>query len=124
MQEYKPGDIVWTDLTIPNAEEVKDFYKGVVGWEIQPLSMGEYDDYVMKTAEEGTGVAGVCHARGTNAGLPPQWLVYVAVSDVNTSAKRCVEMGGKVLDGPRKMGDKDFACLQDPAGAVLAIISV
>ncbi|MCD6063584.1 MAG: Glyoxalase/bleomycin resistance protein/dioxygenase [Flavipsychrobacter sp.] len=123
MEQYKQGDIVWTDLTIPNAESVKDFYKDVVGWDVDPLSMGEYDDYVMKTAE-GTGVAGVCHARGTNANIPPQWLVYVAVPDVEGSAKRCVEMGGKVLDGPRKMGNKDFACIQDPAGAVLALISL
>ena len=123
MEQYKQGDIVWTDLTVPDATLVKDFYKAVTGWEVKPLSMGEYDDYVMETTE-GTGVAGVCHARGSNANIPPQWLVYVAVEDVEGAAKRCTEMGGKVLDGPRKMGDKDFACIQDPAGAVLALISL
>ncbi|WP_276133411.1 VOC family protein [Polluticoccus soli] len=123
MEQYKQGDIVWTDLTVPNAKQVRDFYKAVTGWEVQPLSMGEYDDYVMKTAE-GTAVAGVCHTRGSNTNMPPQWMVYVAVEDVAGAAKQCTEMGGKVLDGPRKMGDKDFACIQDPAGAVLALISI
>jgi predicted enzyme related to lactoylglutathione lyase len=121
--QYKLGDIGWTDLTIPNAEEVKDFYQSVVGWQVEPLSMGDYDDYVMKTAE-GTGVAGVCHARGSNANIPPQWLIYVSVADVAESVKQCLAKGGKVVDGPRKMGKQDFAVIQDPAGAVLAIISI
>jgi uncharacterized protein len=125
MEQYKPGDIVWTDLTVPNATEVRDFYTQVTGWQQEPLSManGEYEDYVIKTSE-GTPVAGICHARGSNANLPPQWLVYVAVADVNKSAATCTEMGGKVIEGPRKMGDKDFCVIQDPAGAVLALISI
>jgi uncharacterized protein len=125
MQQYKPGDIVWTDLTVENATEIRDFYTQVTGWQQEPLSManGEYEDYVIKTSE-GTPVAGVCHARGSNANLPAQWLVYVAVEDVNKSAETCTAMGGKVLDGPRKMGGKDFCVIQDPAGAVLALITV
>jgi predicted enzyme related to lactoylglutathione lyase len=31
-----------------------------------------------------------------------------------------IELGGKVLDGPRAMGGK-FACIQDPAGAICAL---
>jgi len=26
-------------------------------------------------------VAGICHARGANANLPAQWLIYVAVQE-------------------------------------------
>ena len=29
--------ILWTDLTIPNAEGVRDSYKALVGWECWPL---------------------------------------------------------------------------------------
>jgi len=125
MQQYKPGDIVWTDLTVENATEIRDFYTKVTGWQQEPLSMagGAYEDYVIKTTE-GTPVAGICHARGSNAALPAQWLVYVAVEDVNQSAQTCTEMGGKIIDGPRKMGEKDFCVIQDPAGAVLALITV
>jgi predicted enzyme related to lactoylglutathione lyase len=121
--EYKQGDIVWTDLTVQNAIELKEFYREVAGWDVEPHGMGDYDDYVMKTSE-GTGVAGVCHARGSNANIPPQWLVYVAVENVQDRVDRCMKLGGKVIDGPRKMGNKDFACIQDPAGAVLALISI
>jgi uncharacterized protein len=119
--EYKAGEIVWTDLTIDNATDVKEFYERVVGWKSSPLSMGTYDDYLIKTGDEKV-VAGICHARGSNANLPAQWLVYVAVEDVTASAAACEALGGKLLDGPRKMNGKDFCVIQDPAGAVMALI--
>ena len=33
------GPILWTDLTIPSAEEVRDSYKAVVGWECWPVDI-------------------------------------------------------------------------------------
>lgn len=120
--EYQQGEIVWTDLTIDNAEEVKDFYTQVTGWKSMGLDMKGYEDYVISTPGDKP-VAGICHARGSNANIPPQWLVYVAVDDVQASIDACKRMGGKVIDGPRKMDKRDFCVIQDPAGAVLALIS-
>lgn len=120
--ESKIGSVVWRDLTVPDAETVRDFYAQVVGWETQPHDMGDYEDYVMLAPGTSDGVAGVCHARGTNANIPPQWIVYVTVANVEASAARCVELGGAVLDGPRPMGAKPFCIVRDPAGAVLGLI--
>ncbi len=117
------GDIVWHDLTIENAEEVKDFYTQVVGWRPAAASMGEYDDYNMNKPESGDCAAGVCHARGGNAGLPAQWLMYVKVVDANKSAAQCVALGGKVLAGPTTMSGDTYYTIEDPAGAVMAIFS-
>lgn len=116
------GQVVWRDLTVPDAPALRDFYAAVVGWEVQPHDMGAYEDYVMVAPGSGDGVAGVCHARGTNANVPPQWIVYVNVADVEASATRCVELGGEVLDGPRPMGGSPFCIVRDPAGAVLGLI--
>jgi predicted enzyme related to lactoylglutathione lyase len=55
--------------------------------------------------------------------VPAQWLIYINVESVAESARLCAEMGGEVLDGPRKMGDLDFCVIRDPAGAVAALIS-
>ena len=43
----KPGTISWTDLTVENAEEVRDFYQEVVGWDAHPVDMGQYTDFGM-----------------------------------------------------------------------------
>ena len=115
------GTIAWTDLTVPNADEVRDFYAAVTGWKPEPVSMGDYSDYVM-APPDGQGVAGVCHARGVNADIPPQWLIYITVADVDESIRQCQERGGKVIAGPKKMGGNRYCVIQDPAGAVAGLI--
>lgn len=117
------GTIGWHDLTVENADEVRDFYAGVVGWEPAPVDMGGYNDYTM-APPGGDPVGGVCHARGSNEGLPVQWLMYVTVADADAGARRCVELGGKVLAGPKSLGTTARYCvIEDPAGAVLALYS-
>jgi predicted enzyme related to lactoylglutathione lyase len=117
-----PGSIIWTDLTVPDAEKVRDFYAGVVGWTSDPVSMGDYDDFNMKSAATGDLIAGVCHARGPNASLPAHWMMYVAVEDLDASTARCTELGGKVLVAPKGMGQHGRYCvIEDPAGAVMAL---
>ncbi len=118
------GTITWTDLTVANAEAMRDFYSNVVGWKSSPVDMGGYNDYNMNTLESGKTAAGICHTRGVNAELPPQWLVYITVEDVDKSAARCVELGGKVIAGPKGMGGHGRYCvIQDPAGAVAALFT-
>ncbi len=114
------GQIHWRDLTVGNAEEIKDFYTKVVGWKASEHDMGTYHDFDIKTPA-GETVTGICHAKGTNALLPPQWLMYVKVESVKESADSCIEHGGQILDGPRYMGEMFFCVIKDPAGAVLAI---
>jgi hypothetical protein len=59
-----------------------------------------------------------------HADLPPQWLIHITVPDVDASASRCVERGGKVVAGPRGMGSYGRYCvIQDPAGAVAALFA-
>lgn len=113
------GSIGWIDLTVPDAEKVRDFYVDVVGWKAEALDMGGYSDFVMAEPASGKGVAGVCHARGGNADIPPVWMVYFIVADLDASLAKVVERGGKQLGEIRKMGEKDRYCpIQDPAGAV------
>ena len=119
----KIGVIEWRDLTVQDAESIKDFYSSVVGWGSSAESMGDYDDYNMTIPNSSDTVAGICHARGSNSKLPSQWLMYVRVEDVSASAERCKDLGGTVMDGPRIMGSIQFCVIRDPEGAVLALIS-
>jgi hypothetical protein len=116
----KIGTIGWHDLTVPNAPAVRDFYQAVVGWRPEPVDMGSYSDFTMLTPT-GEGVAGVCHARGGNADVPPQWLMYVVVEDIDRSAVKCTELGGAVLVGPKPVSGGRFCVIRDPAGAVCAL---
>ncbi len=118
------GTICWTDLTVENAEEIRGFYSDVVGWKPDSVDMGGYNDFNMNAPATGKAIAGICHARGTNANLPAQWLMYITVDDVDRSAKRCTDLGGTVLVGPKSLGGHGRYCvIQDPAGAVAALIT-
>lgn len=121
-EQSQVGKAGWMDLTVEDAPAVRDFYAAVVGWEPQPVSMGDYSDFNMALPESGEPVAGVCHARGSNAGLPPVWLVYWVVADLEASVEACRQGGGEVVAGPRGMGGQGrYAVLRDPAGAPFAL---
>jgi predicted enzyme related to lactoylglutathione lyase len=115
------GTICWRDLTVRDAKDLAEFYRQVVGWETRAEDMDGYEDFHMIPPGTGESVAGICHARGTNADLPPQWLVYIAVEDVDESVRKALALGGKVVAGPRALGSGRFCVIRDPAGAVCAL---
>jgi uncharacterized protein len=110
------GAIIWTDLTVPDAGGVRDFYAGVVGWTPHEHPMEGYSDYLMAT-EDGDPISGICYRRGPNEDAPPVWLIYVRVADLEASLAAAVAGGGTVFSGPRQ----GFAVITDPAGASLAL---
>jgi len=115
------GKIGWIDLTVPDADGLRDFYQAVVGWRVEGVEMGGYQDYCM-LPEEGAPVAGVCHARGGNTGLPAQWLIYITVADLERSLAAVETRGGAVVRPTKTLGGHGrFAVVRDPAGAVCAL---
>ena len=115
------GSVSWTDLTVSDAPAIRRFYESVVGWTASGLDMGGYEDYCMNLPTNGQTVAGICHARGQNADLPAQWLIYITVADLEASLRQCRKLGGTVVVEPREMGQGSMAVIRDPAGAVAAL---
>ncbi|HEX5625257.1 MAG TPA: VOC family protein [Saprospiraceae bacterium] len=116
------GSFIWADLTVPDAERIRDFYSAVVGFEHVSLDMGGYSDYCMNSPDDGQTKAGICHALKGNKDLPPVWLIYFHVADLDDSLKTLKEMGGEILSGPRAYGPgARYAIIRDPAGACCAL---
>ena len=116
------GAVGWFDLTVPDADGVREFYERVVGWTSRGHDMGDYEDYEMSTPD-GRRVAGVCHARGVNAEVPPRWMLYVNVADLDESLKQCEALGGAKVGEIRDMGSYGRLCyVRDPSGAAIALI--
>ena len=110
------GKIDWIDLTIPEAEKVRDFYSDVVGREVVPEDMGGYEDYhMMIPGTDRAAAAGIIHCRGVNADLPPQWLIYITVEDVDECARKCEQARGKIVTGQRMMGHSRFCVIYRPS---------
>ena len=123
MASDKPaiGTIGWRDITVEDAEGLRDFYQAVVGWRPEPVPMGDYSDFSMVSPETGEAVAGVCHAVGPNAELPPQWLLYVVVEDLDRSLAEVEARGGERIGQVRSMSGACYCAIRDPAGAALAL---
>ncbi len=115
------GTLGWLDLTDGNASELRDFYQRVVGFEVESISMGEYDDFVMKTADEEQMVCGIVHKRGANADVPPGWIPYFVVASLQSSAAQVQLLGGQVLGEPRAYGSGSFQFIRDPNGVFCAL---
>lgn len=122
MQENKTGTMAWIDLTVNDADSVKDFYQDVIGWQVEACSMGDYNDYVMNDPLDKNAQAGVCHAKGVNADLPPVWMPYFLVDDITKSVAVVLSKGGQLLTEIKSMGGEDkYVIIKDPAGAVCAL---
>ena len=114
------GKIGWIDMSVDGADGVRDFYKAVVGWGHEDVSMGDYADYSM-TTPGGEAVSGICHARGSNAELPRGWLIYITVDDVDASAAACEKHGGEVIVPVQGLAGGRFCVIRDPSGATAAL---
>jgi hypothetical protein len=57
------------------------------------------------------------------AGAQPNWLPYVAVDDVDATIARAKKLGARIPVSPEDIpGIGRFGVLQDPTGAVLAVM--
>lgn len=109
---------VWYELMTPDPAKAADWYAKVVGWEIEAI--GDYT--LLKTAKGG--VAGITTPRPEIAatGLPPGWLGYVGVDDVDAAAEAVVKAGGKILTPAHDIpGMLRMAIVADPQSVVYAV---
>lgn len=114
------GRVEWLDLTVENAGEVSDFYGKVAGWSKSEVPVEDYHDFCVGPDEKNV-VAGICHARGPNADIPPQWMVYINVDDLDASLKAVQENGGEIKGEIRSMGAARYCMIADPAGVICTL---
>lgn len=113
------GRFVWYDLMTPDVQGAKAFYTDLIGWKMTPWR----SDYEMWTAGD-TQVGGLMALPedARKAGAPPHWLGYAAVEDVDASAKKVQQLGGRVFHPPTDIPQVGrFAVVADPQGAAFAL---
>ena len=116
------GDFSWCELMTTDVDAAKVFYGGVFGWQFDDESVTDHPYTVLKAGESGVGgMMGMPPAAPGE--MPPNWLCYVTVDDIDAVVARVGELGGEVCHGPMDVpGIGRFAVIQDPQGAVLAAI--
>lgn len=117
------GRFIWYELTTTDAKAARAFYANVLGWSAQDGCLPG-SAYQILTAEDSpvVGLMGLPEA-ASRAGVPPHWIGYVGVDDVDAAAMRVKELGGMVHVPPTDVADiSRFSIIADPQGATLALI--
>lgn len=118
----KAGEFVWHELMTRDGEKAGAFYTGLLGWSTRTMAMDGGFHYTIFT-REGQDAGGMMVMEGEQfEGVPPHWMLYVSVADVDASAARAEKLGGQVRVPPfdvPKVGR--MAVIQDPTGAVFSI---
>ena len=106
-----------------DVERLGAFYIDVLGWKTENHDMGPMGTYTLFK------VPGVEGDGGGMMGMPPGmekspsfWLAYIATADVDASAKKVTDLGGKVKMPPTDIPNIGrFAVVEDPTGAAFAL---
>ena|SRR5579883_26177 len=120
MTNPNTGRFTWHELVTSDASAAEKFYKGLFGWGVRQNPMPSGGTYRMFTS----GDVMVGGAMAAPPGVPSGWLVYVAVDDVDASAKKIGQLGGKIAVPPTTVPEMlRFACATDPQGAAFGILT-
>lgn len=120
MAHVNHGRFVWHDLmsTAPDADLA--FLKTVIGWTVDDRDMGPMGTYHMLMAGD-AGVGGVVGMGPEEEGLPPHWIGYVVVSDLDATLAAVAAAGGKVVVPAFDIADVGRAAVVvDPHGAAFS----
>ena len=116
---FSMHELITTDLA-----SAKEFYGGLFGWTFTETETIYGNPYLV-AHNEGTFVGGMMLKEGNVPDdVIPCWDPFVTVNDVDTSAERADELGGKVILPPTdipKVGR--FCVIKDPQGICLNMIT-
>jgi predicted enzyme related to lactoylglutathione lyase len=117
-----PGALTMNELDTRDFDGATRFYGEVFGWTVDPIEQNGQLVYG-SVKLDGRLVAGML-PMGPHfpARVPPQWVPYFGVENVEASAAKTEELGGHVLMGPTDVPAGRFVVLRDPHGAVFSIL--
>jgi predicted enzyme related to lactoylglutathione lyase len=109
-----PGAMTWNDLTTPDVDAAARFYAGWLGWRIEEIPGAEGYRVIFNGERSNGGMR-------PDPSMPPFWMPYFGIEDVEDGMDRVRELGGTVHAGPVPVPQGRFAAVADPQGAAFAI---
>jgi predicted enzyme related to lactoylglutathione lyase len=122
IDKHPAGAFCWIELGTTDPGSAKRFYSALFGWNPNDMPMGPDETYTIFRLE-GRDAAAAYHLNPQRQpGVPPHWMIYVAVSHADDTVQHATQAGAKVLAGPFDVSESGrMAVLQDPTGAAFAI---
>ncbi|MEZ5738282.1 MAG: VOC family protein [Burkholderiaceae bacterium] len=119
----KQGDFIWYELMTGDADAAQQFYGKILGWKFQDSGQAGMEYRMFSAGDEGVGGFMVLTDEMTRNGARPCWLGYIAVDDVDASAKSISDAGGAVHMKPWDIPNVGrIAFVADAQGAMFYIM--
>lgn len=126
MANEKPqhGTFCWNELLTRDVPGAEKFYSELLGWEPVDFGNPEMKYTMFKNGDKHSG--GLMQMPpNVPEQVPPHWMAYIAVDDVDKSAEKAKELGAQVIHGPEDIPTVGrFCIIQDPTGAAIALITM
>lgn len=115
------GRVIWNELNSPDPEAAMAFYGPIMGWTFSPMPIDEELVYWIIRRDDAD-IGGIFPLTGPECeGIPPHWLTYFGVDDVDARLQEAVEAGGTIVrPGHDIPGVGRIGVLQDAEGAYQA----
>ncbi len=123
VQRHAPGSFCWFELATTDQAQAKTFYASLFGWAPGDQPIGPTEMYsIFRKDGRDAAAAYTMRAEQRAQSIPPNWLVYVAVDNVDRSAARASAAGGVVLAPPFDVMESGrMTVIADPTGATFAM---
>jgi predicted enzyme related to lactoylglutathione lyase len=116
------GQFCWVDLAATDADLAKHFYRQTFGWTCheQPANGGSFTR--LRLSDQDVGSMYQLRDEHAGRGVPSHWTPYIQVRDVNETARRVIDFGGKVIVRPFVVsGVAHIALILDSVGAQVGL---
>lgn len=123
IDKHPAGAFCWYELATTDQAAAKNFYTSLFGWAVNDSPIGPDDFYSMfKLSGRDTGAAYTMRKEQRAQGVPPHWMIYVAVENADQAVSKAAQLGGTVLSPAFDVMDVGrMAVLQDPTGANFSV---
>ena len=119
---YIPGVPCWIDTTQRDPAAAAEFYRGLFGWEFEDMeSPGGLYKLIRNGGRMNGGVLQMNDEWPDE--IPPHWMVYFWVDDVEEATERVREHGGSVSVEPFDIGVGTSEIADNAAAVLLAVIA-
>jgi predicted enzyme related to lactoylglutathione lyase len=116
------GEASWHELMTTDAPAAMKFYSEIFGWQAsETMDMGPMGQYHMFNRPHGM-IGGMMNKPPEMAQVPPHWMIYFRVPDIDAAVQRIKANGGAILNGPMEVpgGDRVLNAV-DPQGAAFSL---
>lgn len=119
-----PGCLTMNELSTDDMDRASAFYRDLFGWQFEEIDTHGGPRYWSVRHEGAAGGlnGGARLLSPDEVGVPPHWMPYVTVGDLDAAVATAADAGATVLAGPMPLGNGSrIAAIADPQGAAFAI---